>query len=317
MPTISPEMKAQVVKMRGEGYTVREISTKLAIGKSSVSDIMKAQAPAITPDKTLSEPVTEQQPMASPAEINSFLSDISPPAAAPAKGAMETNAFLDSFAAKMAPAAKYDLPDAEPEPKPRKARGKPKRSPEMLIEEVDQAAPPPPPPPPPAPELPKGELIAKITGLVTNYGPILQQHVKDSASFVEKLPSRSQGDLKTTLELLEATKTIHNSSQALHLLFGGFAGGVELFGSKVLRLKTEGYQALLLSQDQALKDIFRDIAYENVNSLKKIQRPELRLGLLMVQTLMLTDARNRASAKASDSPAGPETVANDTKYGDL
>jgi len=118
--------------------------------------------------------------------------------------------------------------------------------------------------------------------------------VKDPAKFVEQLATKSASDLKTTLELLEATKAIHNGASGMYHMFGMVAGAVELGGSK-LHLQTSGYQAAIMSQSDELKRIFQEIAYNNVGSIKRLQSPEARLALLMTQTLLAIDSRNRAT----------------------
>jgi len=149
-------------------------------------------------------------------------------------------------------------------------------------------------------------------------------HIKDAPKFIESLSGRSAADLKTQLELLESTRSIVNGSMVLHALFGTIAGGGEIIGGKV-GLQTQGYQRLMLSQDGALREIFRDIAFENSNKLKSIQRPELRLAMLMCQTLMAVDTMNRrtppaaAHTSGSVSEAPADTVAPETeeKFADL
>jgi len=338
--TVCPEIRDRVLQLRSEKKTVRDIAAELAIGKSTVSDILKAAktpAPTPTPEPT-PEPTPDaaQEPEEKPAAqveemsipkliiteeaASGFLSELQAPAPpAETKEAAQQDAFISQFAAKM---RKQEEPSDEQEmidqligkratKAPSKAKApKAPKEPKEPKEEAPKA-----PKAPPEPPMDKGHMIAKITSLLTSFPGMFANHIKDSAKFIESLPGRSAADLKTQLELLESTRSIASGSMVLHALFGTVAGGVEIIGGKV-GLQTQGYQKLMLSQDGALREIFRDIAYENSTRLKAIQRPELRLAMLMCQTLMAVDTMNRRSSAApaapvseAPAPAAPATEA--------
>ena len=335
--TVRPEVRDRVLQLRAEKKTVRDIAAELAIGKSTVSDILKATAKPVpdaapTPLAEKSTPSEEAMPIPqliiSEEAASSFLSDIAPaqaPAPAPppvAKGSGAETAFLAQFAASLKKKEDKEPEMPEEAPAPKSRRRAPKvRIPDNDVEEDEpkprRAA------PPPEPPMDKGHMIAKITALLTSFPGMFAAHIKDAPKFIDSLGGRSAADLKTQLELLESTRSIVNGSLVLHALFGTVAGGVEVLGGK-FGLQTQGYQRLMLSQDGALREIFRDIAFENSNKLKAIQRPELRLAMLMCQTLMAVDTMNRrapaaapASGPVSEAPA--DTVAPETeeKFADL
>ena len=93
-------------------------------------------------------------------------------------------------------------------------------------------------------------------------------------------------------------------------LFTVVAGGIEHLGLW-LKLRTEGYQQAILSREEELRMLFAEIAYENIESIRKVQSPTARLALLMTTTMLAVDSRNRNTA--SDAPAGEVGA----KYSDL
>jgi len=107
-----------------------------------------------------------------------------------------------------------------------------------------------------------------------------------------------------------------NGSNALFHLFGGVVGGVEMVGASMFKLRTEGYAANVMSRERELRLIFTDIAYQRVESIKKISSPEAQLAFLMVTTLLATDQRNRAGGGASQAPQEVPQATQD-KFADL
>ena len=333
--TVSGQIRERVLQLRAEKKTVRDIAAELTIGKSTVSDILKAAKTAPASEQTASEQTAQaSEPDAVATEIekpeahieempipqliiseeaaSGFLSELQAPAPpAETKEAAQQDAFISQFAAKM---RKQEPDEQEQEQemieqligkRATKAKAPPKAKAPKAPKEPKEEAPAKAPKAPPEPPLDKGHMIAKITSLLTSFPGLFANHIKDSAKFIESLPGRSAADLKTQLELLESTRSIASGAMVLHALFGTVAGGVEIIGGKV-GLQTQGYQRLMLSQDGALREIFRDIAFENSTKLKAIQRPELRLAMLMCQTLMAVDSMNR---RAPAAPAPPVSEA--------
>ena len=159
--------------------------------------------------------------------------------------------------------------------------------------------------------LDRGTIIAKISSLITAFGPILSSHVKDPVKFIDALPGKSLADLKSTLEMLETTKSITLGARGLFNMFNMVAQGVEKAGSQFLHLRTEGFSTALLTQEEELRLIFQELAYENVDSIKRVQSPTARLAFLMITTLLATDSRNRTS------PDNPDMASTEAKFSDL
>ena len=279
--TVSPEIKLKIAEFRASGQTVREIASALNIGKSTVSSILKTSQPiAKSPDIITHVPLEEMPASISFEDTESFIQSIEPPVQA-APPDLEQKAFLRNLAKSIR--TPNPVEEVEVEAPVRRTRAvKARAEPKPQVQE---------------PVLDKGTLVAKITTLVQTFAPILTNHVKEPAKFIESLPGRSVSDLTTTLQMLESTKTIANGANGMRHLFSMMAGAVELIGPRV-NLKTSGYQAAILSQEAELRLIFQELAYNNLESIKKIQGPEVRLAMLMTQTLLATDARNRANVKS-------------------
>ena len=297
----TPEIRAKIAELSASGKSAREIAAVLGIGKSTVSTILRGTE-GYVPKRAKKVEVAEeiQEPSAempiSETEADNYLKAIEPPAPLPT---VSDKAFLADFARKMkSRKEKEEAPEeAEEAPAPRAPKVKEAPKPKEVPVVLD-----------------KGSLIAKITSLVQTFAPILTAHVKDPAKFIESLQSKSVTELKTTLELLETTKTIHNGANGMRHLFTVAAGGVEQLG-RVFKLRTEGYQQAIMSREEELKLLFAEIAYENIDSIRKVQSPAARLALLMTTTLLAVDSRNRNSGSMAPSDAPKSDLGE--KYTDL
>lgn len=297
----TPEIRAKIVELSAAGKSAREIAAELGIGKSTVSTILRGTE-GYVPKRVKKVEVAEeiQEPSAempiSETEADNYLKAIEPPAPLPT---VNDKAFLADFTRKMkSRKEREEVPEeVEEVPAPKAPKAKEAPKPKELPVVLD-----------------KGSLIAKITSLVQTFAPILTAHVKDPARFIESLQGKSVSDLKTTLELLETTKTIHNGANGMRHLFTMAAGGVEIFGSQVLKLRTEGFQLAIMSREEELKMLFAEIAYENIDSIRKVQSPAARLALLMTTTLLAVDSRNRNGS--SEAPEAPKSELG-AKYSDL
>jgi len=70
-----------------------------------------------------------------------------------------------------------------------------------------------------------------------------------------------------------------------------------------------------MSREEELKLLFAEIAYENIDSIRKVQSPAARLALLMTTTLLAVDSRNRNSGSMAPSDAPKSDLGG--KYTDL
>ena len=290
--THSAEIKAKIHELKANGATLRDIATQLGIGKSTVSSILRSGQRA---PEELSEPVseTDNMPRLTISELpdqDSYAKSLDP---APAATEAPNKAAILEFA-KTLRRRKEKVEEEAPEEAPEEA------VPEPVV--VKKAVP-----------LDRGTIIAKISSLITAFGPILSSHVKDPVKFIDALPGKSLADLKSTLEMLETTKSITLGARGLFNMFNMVAQGVEKAGSQFLHLRTEGFSNALLTQEEELRLIFQELAYENVDSIKRVQSPTARLAFLMITTLLATDSRNRTSGVE----APPDMASTEAKFSDL
>ena len=291
--THSPEIKAKIHELKANGATLRDIGTRLGIGKSTVSSILRSGQSS---HEELPEPVSEadNMPRLTISELpdqDSYAKSLEP---APAATEAPNKAAILEFAKTLRRRKEKVEEEQAPEEAPEEA------VPEPVV--VKKAVP-----------LDRGTIIAKISSLITAFGPILSSHVKDPVKFIDALPGKSLADLKSTLEMLETTKSITLGARGLFNMFNMVAQGVEKAGSQFLHLRTEGFSTALLTQEEELRLIFQELAYENVDSIKRVQSPTARLAFLMITTLLATDSRNRTSGVE----APPDMASAEAKFSDL
>lgn len=162
----------------------------------------------------------------------------------------------------------------------------------------------------------KSVLITKITVNVENFETVLASHIKPTKeAYLKRVSGMNLQELKTTLGVLETVRSSNNlANQMKHMLFGG-ASLIE-YGSAKVGLKTQGYAQLVRAQEEEIQSILREIALNNVESFKSVQRPELRLATILATSLLACDSRNRileiqkARSEPKVSYAEPATVVN-------
>jgi hypothetical protein len=57
---------------------------------------------------------------------------------------------------------------------------------------------------------------------------------------------------------------------------------------------------MLRQQEAEIQSCLREIAINNIDSYRKIEKPEIRLASVLVTTLLATDARNRMASLKQD-----------------
>ena len=148
-------------------------------------------------------------------------------------------------------------------------------------------------PPPEADAGERAEVIAKITLNCNSFEPLLSDYLKPSKDAVlASLPKRTLSDLETLLKTLEYARSVSNlTNQMRHLCYMS-AQAIEM-GSRRMGMKTQGYADNIRAQDNEIRLILKEIAMERANSLQTMQRPELRLALILSTSLLATDSQNR------------------------
>lgn len=153
--------------------------------------------------------------------------------------------------------------------------------------------------------LERNAVTQRIVLNLENFAPMFA-FVHDKAQFIKSLHSRSVSDLKGILATMEQTRTTINLANQLKQSFFMVSKATEVLGSRYLSLKTDGFHESLQSQKQELDMIFRELAIEYAPRFTFQTRPEMRLGLMYVMTLLQVDNSNRikqfAEAAKQDVP---------------
>jgi len=138
----------------------------------------------------------------------------------------------------------------------------------------------------------RNALEQRIILNIENFAPIFH-FIKDKDAFIRSIPNKSTTELKGLLKTLETTRTTVNLSNQMKNTFFMASQGTEMFGAMFLGLKTRGFTEMLMSQQQELDMIFREIAIDYAPMFSMTNKPELRLGMIFAMTLMQTDSTNR------------------------
>ena len=161
----------------------------------------------------------------------------------------------------------------------------------------------------------KAKVLSKIQMNVSNFEVVLKDILRPSKEeFLKTLTKKGLPELRVILKTIEHTRAVNNTANQLKGMVLMGASGVEMITSQ-LGLKTQGYSHMIRAQEEEIQSILREIALERVDELKKYQRPEVRLTLLLTTTLMAVDSRNRMAEfrqMAQPAPANAEE-----KYADL
>ena len=160
----------------------------------------------------------------------------------------------------------------------------------------------------------RNAVIQRIVLNLENFAPMFA-FVHNKAEFVKSLHSRSLPDLKGILLTMEQTRTTVNLANQFKQAFLMASKATEVLGARYFTLKTDGFVDALHSQKQELDMIFRELAIEYAPRFNFQTRPEMRLGLVYVMTLLQVDNTNRikaviASAKEDVPAATQESFAD-------
>ena len=290
---VTPEIKTNISKLLAEGKSVRQVATLLNISKSTVSTLGKKSA------EIKSEVVTETM---DDAEFASMISPMTMetviPQAMPDMGGAEKSRLLSKFMTT------FDTPAPAPKAK-RKA--KLEDFSEMLAL-----------PKPKEPEEDKSIVIAKIQMNVDNFPEVLKDYIKpDRDTFIAKVNKMSPADLKHTLSLLQTVRSSANMANQMKYLLFGATGMIEVASQRFLGMNTRGYADMVRQQEVEIQSCLREIAINNVESYKKIERPEMRLATVLVTTLLAVDSRNRMEQVRTQFKTAPVTEETEKQFEEL
>jgi predicted transcriptional regulator len=270
---VTEETKAKVKDLIASGKSVREVGALLNISKSTVSTISKKGSGAPAAEKIPTNTIEHMDDSAF-AKVIQGVTETAPVA----KDVRDKGNFLNKFMREM------DETSGPNEPK----KGRKKAVKELL----DFA--------PMGPMVPvvqdedKSIYITKIQMNIDNFADVLRDHIKpDRDSFMSRVCKMSTADLKQTLSLLETVRSSNNLANQLKYLLFGATGLIEAGTQRFLGMKTRGYADMVRQQDAEIQSCLREIAINNVESYKKVERPEMRLATVLITTLLATDSRNR------------------------
>jgi len=168
----------------------------------------------------------------------------------------------------------------------------------------------------PDPDFDRGEVIQRIMFNVEHFAPVLRKIIGDNADgFVQSLSGRSDRELEGLLQVIDRTRAVGNLATTFKHTFYMAAQGAEVVTSQFLNMRTRGFVQALQAQDTEIQMAIKELAIDNYNKFNKMNRPEMRLGMLAVMTLIQVDSSARLREAMGQAPSvSPST---EEKYGDL
>jgi hypothetical protein len=168
----------------------------------------------------------------------------------------------------------------------------------------------------PDPDFDRGEVIQRIMFNVEHFAPVLRKIIGDNADgFVQSLSGRSDRELEGLLQVIDRTRAVGNLATTFKHTFYMAAQGAEVVTSQFLNMRTRGFVQALQAQDTEIQMAIKELAIDNYNKFNKMNRPEMRLGMLAVMTLIQVDSSARLREAMGQAPSvNPST---EEKYGDL
>lgn len=289
---LDKEIYANVLKLKEQGKSLREIGSELGIGKTTVASIIKRSSNK--PDPVVDRPKEEtdspqiiitETSINDMSETDSFLKSLNTvQGSAEEPSSSAKTKFLKSFMSDL----KLDDPVM-----PKKATRAKKTNfslpsvPSMFKSSEPATA---------APKEEKGELIAKITLNVNTFPELLKDYIKPNKdAFLDSLHKKSHNELTALMSTMDYSRSIDNTAKMMKSLTVTGAAIVEMGTKRFLKMRTDGFSAVIASIPE-LETLLKEIAMENKGGIiSKYQSPTIRLTTLVVTTLIAVDARNRAN----------------------
>lgn len=283
-----------VLKLKEEGKSLREIGLQLGIGKTTVASIIKRNAVKAVKEETQESDspkiIITETSIKDMSETDSFLKSlntVSGPEAGPSKEAKDR--FLKSFMADINLNEPLEKIVKKSGPRAKKASFVLPDVPAMFQPKEAISANPPP--------MEKGELIAKLTLNINTFPEALKDYVKPNKdAFLDSLHKKSHTELSALMSSMDYTRSIDNTAKVMKSLTVTGAAIVEMGTKRFLKMRTDGFSAVIASIPE-LESLLKEIAMENKGGIiSRYQSPTVRLTTLVVTTLIAVDARNRANA---------------------
>ena len=168
----------------------------------------------------------------------------------------------------------------------------------------------------PDPDFDRGEVIQRIMFNVEHFSPMIRKIIGDDADgFIQSLSGRSDRELEGLLAVIDRTRAVGNLATTFRHTFYMAAQGAEVVSSQFLNMRTRGFVQALQAQDTEIQMAIKELAIDNYNRFNKMNRPEMRLGMLAVMTLIQVDSTARLREAMGQAPSVNTTTQE--KYGDL
>jgi len=297
MPKWTDEQREKVLALSKEKKSIRQIAETVGISKSSIGLFLKGQAQeqpneiVNTVENEESEDTIDEinisttiEPMIQSADADLFLSKLTANGAkvtpvVPTKHSAFIDGLLNVQAERVQPPFKAKF---RPEPKTPKPKPESKPRVEKVVDEPEK----------------KPDLIAKITFNVNTFEALLGDVIRgDKDAFLKSLDKMGSAVLEATLKTIETTRSIKNlTNQFLQFFYMG-SSIVEVGTQQFLGMKTQGFTNMLQqTQHDELRMIMQEMAMEQKEKFQKIQRPEVRLAMIMTTTLLSVNSQNSIMA---------------------
>lgn len=325
MPRLTRQQKEQIEKLLSDDHSPTEIARELKIARSSVYRIAKTQKQEEESEASSESQEEDNESEGSEASEDTvgrfrnissiFASDIGleepsgdddgiddAPVSAPSKRQQKTEGDTQQVMGQIMSAINgsesrqsVELPTMENlrRPMPRQ------------VEFID-------------PDFDRGECIQRIMFNVEHFAPLIRKIIGENPDvFIQSLSSRSDKELEGLLGVIDRTRSVTNMATSMKHTFYMVAQGTEIVSTQLLGMKTQGFVRALQAQHSEIEMAIKELAIENYNKFNKMNRPEMRLGMLAVMTLVQVDSSNRLR-EAMETPktesTKPET---EEKYADL
>lgn len=147
--------------------------------------------------------------------------------------------------------------------------------------------------PVPDPYVVRPDVIQRIVFNVEHFGPLVKPIVgPNPQEFIQGLANRPDRELTGLLTAIERARSVGNIASGFKQTFFVVAQATEVT-TKFIGLKPDGFTERLKQQEEEIGMIMKEIAIDQWQKVKAMDRPELRLGLMFCMTLVQTDANNR------------------------
>lgn len=273
MPNWTEEIKKKIVELSSSKKTIRQIAEETGISKSSIGLFLKSSK---KPEEINAATTIE---MIGDKEAANFLKSLGEDK----NEEKPSSAFVDSL---------IDGIEVIPtQPNTKKTRAKKVKMDLPIVRRERPYV---------APEDPvkKADIVGKITFNVNTFESLLGDVIRgDKDGFLKGLDKMSQNTLENTLRTIETTRSVKNiANQFMHFFTMG-STAVEMGTQQFLGMQTQGFtQMMLQTQSDEIRLIMTELAMEQKDKFQKVQRPEVRLAMIVTTSLIAVNTQNKLAS---------------------